>query len=260
MDHNKPRSLELKAWFIIFAVALLLIGIGLLFFLLSGTGSLSDFFADLSEVNLWLLAAILIVMAGGVFLLVKMSDRPDASRWSVKEIVVAALCIALAFVLSYIKIYELPNGGSITPASMLPILLFAYIYGPVKGLLVAFAFSLLQMTQGLYVVHWAQFLLDYVFAFTVLGAAGFFRRNFISGIVAGTLLRYLCAFLSGAIFFAEYAPEGQGAILYSLLYNGSYMLPEILICIGIVLLPGMRRTLESIKARELAKRRPAPLP
>lgn len=259
MKQKKQSSLELKAWLIILAVALLLTGIGLLLLLLSGSGSFSDFFADLAEINIWLLVGIIVVMAGGIVLLVKTADRQPSSKWSINELVVAALCIALSFVLSYIKVYELPNGGSITPASMLPIFLFAYIYGPVKGLLVSFAFSLLQMTQGLHVVHWAQFLLDYVFAFTVLGVAGFFRKSFISGIVAGGLLRFLCAFLSGAIFFAEYAPEGQGAILYSLLYNASYMLPEILICIGIALLPGMRRTLESLKARELAKKQtPAP--
>ena len=135
---------------------------------------------------------------------------------------------------------------------MLPILLFAYIYGPVKGFLVAFAYSLLQMTQGMYIVHRAQFLLDYVFAFTVLGAAGFFRKSFLSGILAGGLLRYLCAFLSGVIFFAEYAPEGQSPFVYSLLYNASYMVPEILICMGIYLLPGMRRTVDMLKAQETA--------
>ena len=168
MKQKKQSSLELKAWLIILAVALLLTGIGLLLLLLSGSGSFSDFFADLAEINIWLLVGIIVVMAGGIVLLVKTADRQPSSKWSINELVVAALCIALSFVLSYIKVYELPNGGSITPASMLPIFLFAYIYGPVKGLLVSFAFSLLQMTQGLYVVHWAQFLLDYVFAFTVL--------------------------------------------------------------------------------------------
>ena len=87
---------------------------------------------------------------------------------------------------------------------------------------------------------------------TVLGAAGFFRKNFLSGILAGGLLRYLCAFLSGVIFFAEYAPEGQSPFVYSLLYNASYMVPEILICMGIYLLPGMRRTVDMLKAQETA--------
>ena len=252
MDSQKKNSPELKAWLIMLAIAFLLTGVGLLLFLLSGVGTTSDFFSDLAGVSPWMLVALVVLMGAGVFLLTKMADKPAASRWNTKQLVVAALCIALSFVLSYIKIYELPNGGSITPASMLPILLFAYIYGPVKGFLVAFAYSLLQMTQGMYIVHWAQFLLDYVFAFTVLGAAGFFRKSFLSGILAGGLLRYLCAFLSGVIFFAEYAPEGQSAFVYSLLYNASYMVPEILICMGIYLLPGMRRTVDMLKAQETA--------
>ncbi len=254
-NQKKNSSLELKAWLIIFAIALILTGIGLILFMLSGNGSFSDFFQDISSVNFWLLIIIIAVIAAGIIILLNSSEPSDRSKWSVNELVVAALCIALSFVLSYIKIYELPNGGSITPASMLPIFLFAYIYGPIKGFVVSFAFSLLQMTQGMYIVHWAQFLLDYVFAFLVLGVAGFFQKNIISGIIAGGLLRYLCAFFSGAIFFAEYAPQGQGAIIYSLLYNASYMIPELLICIGIVLLPGMRHTLESIKLRELARKK-----
>ncbi len=252
MDSWKKNSPELKAWLIMLAIAFLLTGVGLLLFILSGVGTASDFFADLAGVSPWMLVALVVLMGAGVFLLTKMADKPAASHWDTKQLVVAALCIALSFVLSYIKIYELPNGGSITPASMLPILLFAYIYGPVKGFLVAFAYSLLQMTQGMYIVHWAQFLLDYVFAFTVLGAAGFFRKSFLSGILAGGLLRYLCAFLSGVIFFAEYAPEGQSPFVYSLLYNASYMVPEILICMGIYLLPGMRRTVDMLKAQETA--------
>ena len=256
MKQQNKGSLELRAWLIMAAVALLLIGIGLLLFVLSGTGVAGDYFADLSEVNLWILAGVVAVMALGIVILVRNAGEQPTEKWSINELVVAALCIALAFVLSYIKVYELPNGGSITPASMLPIFVFAYIYGPVKGLLVAFAYSLLQMTQGMYIVHWAQFLLDYVFAFTVLGCAGFFRKQLYTGIIAGGLLRYLCAVLSGFIFFAEYAPAGQAPIIFSLLYNASYMIPELIICVVIALLPGMDRTVKSLKAKELARRTP----
>ena len=140
MDSQKKNSPELKAWLIMLAIAFLLTGVGLLLFILSGVGTASDFFADLAGVSPWMLVALVVLMGAGVFLLTKMTDKPAASHWDTKQLVVAALCIALSFVLSYIKIYELPNGGSITPASMLPILLFAYIYGPVKGFLVAFAY------------------------------------------------------------------------------------------------------------------------
>ena len=125
-NQKKNSSLELKAWIIIFAIALILTGIGLILFMLSGNGSFSDFFQDISSVNFWLLIIIIAVIAAGIIILLNSSEPSDRSKWSVNELVVAALCIALSFVLSYIKIYELPNGGSITPASMLPIFLFAY--------------------------------------------------------------------------------------------------------------------------------------
>ena len=97
-------------------------------------------------------------------------------RWNSRSLAVAAVCLALSFLLSYIKLWDMPAGGSVTPASMLPVMLFSWLYGVGPGLLVGFAYSLLQCIQGPYVVHWLQFILDYPLAYTVLGLAGCFRR------------------------------------------------------------------------------------
>jgi thiamine transporter len=114
------------------------------------------------------------------------------------------------------------------------------------------------MLQGLYVVHWIQFFLDYLLAFGVLCTAGMFRKNLILGIVLACALRFLCSYVSGFVFFAEYAPAGQSPLLYSLLYNGTYMLPDTLICIAVTLIPGMRKSIEALKAKALAvKQEPA---
>ena len=158
-------------------------------------------------------------------------------------LVECALMIAMSTVLSMFKIFELPQGGAVTCASMVPLVLVSYRHGLKWGISTAFAHSLLQMiiqfnapranTFGAFV---AVVLLDYVLAFTVLGTAAFFGKPFKSraasgavGSVAVAFLRFLCSFLSGILIWGSYAPEGTPVWIYSLTYNGSYMLPEAVI-------------------------------
>lgn len=155
--------------------------------------------------------------------------------------------VALAAVLSYIRIFKLPWGGSITLVSMLPIMLYSIRHGIKKGLGAAFAFSLIQLFQGISdgLFAWgltplmlvACILIDYIFAFSVLGFAGLFSKNGLAGYIGGTalagLLRFLCHFLSGVIIWHSFGELWEGFStenewLYSLLYNGAYMLPEII--------------------------------
>ncbi|MBO4926771.1 MAG: energy-coupled thiamine transporter ThiT [Clostridiales bacterium] len=155
------------------------------------------------------------------------------------------VCLALSYVLSLIKIYEMPQGGSVTPASMLPILFFCLCFGVKKGFCVTFAYSLLQLING-YFMHPAQVILDYTLAFTILGVAGFFaasekkrlqtanpirRLKLVpfwrigSAVFLAFLLRFISHVLSGVIFYAEYAGD-QNPWVYSILYNGSFLLVE----------------------------------
>ena len=197
-------------------------------------------FAEISPV-VWGILAALVILGVVLFFVTR-----DSKKWTTRMLSNAALCIALAFVLSYIRLYKLPQGGSITLASMLPIFLFAYAYGVAPGMLVGAAFGILQFIQDAYFVHPIELLLDYPLAFALLGLAGLANRfsdkwGLIPGIILGTFGRFVCAFLSGVIFFGMYAPEGQSVLVYSAVYNGFYLIPEAIICIVLAMVPQIRR-------------------
>lgn len=149
-----------------------------------------------------------------------------------KVIAEIAMFVALATVLSNIKIFQLPQGGSITAASMVPILWLALRRGPQVGLFGAIVYGFVQVAFDPYIVHPAQMLLDYPIAFGVLGVAGFFQKRSYIGVTLGILGRFVSHFLSGIIFFAEFA-EGD-PVIYSAIYNGGYLLPELVISIYII--------------------------
>lgn len=162
-----------------------------------------------------------------------------------KILVECALMVALSTVLQLIPFIQMPQGGTVTLASMAPIVFIALRHGPRWGLLTALAESLIQMLIGgisappVQTVFWFALviLLDYVVAYTVLGLAPVFaslfgRHRLLGagvGSLAVTLLRYVCHFLSGILIWDVYAPEGQPVWLYSLIYNGSYMIPEMIL-------------------------------
>jgi thiamine transporter len=168
----------------------------------------------------------------------------------VRIMVEGAVMLALATALSFIQIYKLPWGGSITLLSMLPIVLFSIRRGVVMGLAVSFLFSLIQLFQGIMdgLFGWgltpgmlvACIFIDYIFAFTVLGLAGVFRKKgtagWISGIAIAIALRFVMHFLSGVVIWKSFGELWEGfstdsSVLYSILYNGSYMLPELIITV-----------------------------
>ena len=238
----KKNNLKLLA--VVMALLLAIIVIFVVVAAVSGN-PVSEMFADFSEINLILLIATAAVILGGFAWLILSKDKAS-SRWEPQQLVVGALCLALAFVLSYIKLFEMPQGGSITPASMLPIVLFSYIYGYKKGLILGLAYGVLNIIQGAYIVHWAQFILDYLLAFTVLGLGGICRKHIAWSVLISAGGRFLFAVISGVVFFAEYAGE-QNALIYSLVYNASYIIPEVIICILIVLIPAVNRMIETLK-------------
>lgn len=163
-----------------------------------------------------------------------------------KKITTSALMIALATVLMWAsKLIPAPwlQGGSVTLASMVPIIIIGIMFGTRWGLLASLAYSLIQMMFGFYPPPTQTFLnfvlvvlLDYVFAYGVLGLSGCFYAIFkrfsfampLSGFIV-TFLRYICHIVSGVLIWGVYADAGQGVLAYSLIYNGSYMIPEIVI-------------------------------
>ena len=148
------------------------------------------------------------------------------STRALSEIVVA---IALATVLSYIKIYHLPQGGSITAGSMVPLLWISLRRGAKVGLFTSIVYGIVQLFVEPYIYHPAQVLLDYPIAFGALGLAGFFTNYALIGVAVGIFGRFISHLLSGVIFFAEYTPAGMSPIVYSAIYNGSYLIGELIV-------------------------------
>ena len=167
-----------------------------------------------------------------------------------KKLTLSAVMIALSLVLSMVKIYELPLGGSITLLSMLPVATIAICYGTKWGLITSSLYAALQifvdlaklMGYGMTPLTWIGCLLfDYILAYGALGLAGIFRKRGTPGMCLGVtvalVVRFISHFISGAIVFAVFCPDGWNVYLYSLAYNGSYMLPELIITvIGAILL------------------------
>lgn len=165
---------------------------------------------------------------------------------STKKITFSALMVALSTVLMFVsKLLPAPwlQGGSVTIASMVPIIAASVILGGKWGILSALVYSVLQMMTGFYPPPTQTFLsfvlvvlLDYVLAYGVLGLAGYIYSMLgkkayavpVSAFVV-TTLRYVCHILSGLLIWGVYAPEGQTVLMYSLIYNGTYMVPEIII-------------------------------
>jgi len=164
-------------------------------------------------------------------------------RERTKVLVYGALCVALSFLLSYIKLFSLPQGGSITLASMLPLAFFANRFGLRRGLLVGAVAGVLQFLQEPFIIHWAQPFFDYVFAFAALGLAGLFPRSLALGTAVGAVGRIILTIISGAIFWRMYAPAGMNPWIYSITYNGTILIPDLIICVVIALLPPVTKAL-----------------
>ncbi len=142
--------------------------------------------------------------------------------------------IALANVLYlmsklYLPFLHLPEGGSITIASMVPLLWFALRRGLRWGVEAGIVYGLVHMVLFGEIYYPWQMLLDYPLAFGALGLAGAFQKRPLIGVSAGIMGRFACHFLSGAIFFGQYAWAGWNVFAYSAAYNASYLIPELII-------------------------------
>ena len=140
-----------------------------------------------------------------------------------------AIGVALATVLSTIKIFSMPYGGSVTLGSMVPILLIAFRRDVKIGVTTGVIYGLVQMMLDGWFYSPVGMFLDYPLAFGILGAAALFKDNPLVGVAVGMVGRFLSHFISGVVFFGMYAPEGMSPVIYSALYNGGYMVAEFVI-------------------------------
>ncbi len=184
-------------------------------------------FMALTVIMTILFAAMLIVLP---FIFDK--EKHTDLKYQTRSIAYAGILLALAFGLSYIRLFKGPYGGSITVASLLPIALYSYIFGCKKGTLVGVAFGLLQFIQDPYFYHILQFFLDYIIPFGFIGLfGGMFKKiiknpsiSLIVGLAVGVVFRFLSHFISGAVFFGSWMPENFTSIwTYSFVYNIAYV-------------------------------------
>jgi thiamine transporter len=155
--------------------------------------------------------------------------------FSTKILAEIIVMVALAGALSLIShsFFSLAQGGSIN-IGMVPIFWLALRRGPKIGIFAGAVFGVVDLAIEPFVVHPAQFILDYPLAFACLGLAGLFRKRSVLGVTAGVAGRFVCHFVSGVVYFPIYAPEGMSPILYSAIYNATYLVPSLIICAIIV--------------------------
>lgn len=169
-----------------------------------------------------------------------MNNLSKQFKLDVRTMVQLSIIVALSIVLDAFKIFTLPQGGSITLGSMVPIIFTSMIFGVPYGMFAGFLVGLLNLILNPFIVHPVQVLLDYILAFSLLGIGGIFKNNKILAPTVSILARFICSVLSGVIFFASYA-NGQNPIIYSIIYNGSYLGVELIITIIILYFIPMER-------------------
>lgn len=153
-----------------------------------------------------------------------------------------AIAVAIAAVLNMFTLFKMPQGGSVTMASMVPIYLVAFAYGPQVGLFTGFLFGIVNLLLGATILHPIQVLMDYPVPFMMIGLAGAFPKHMNVGIIVANILRFIPHVLSGVVFFAAYTPEGQHPLVYSLLYNSFVFVDGLIALIVMNLLPVNRLT------------------
>ena len=199
--------------------------------------------------------AVCIVIGVALFIaaLVFAGKVSEKKRMGTKQLVFCAMAMALAFITSYIKIFNMPWGGSVTLCSMLFIVLVGNWYGPKTGVLVGLVYGILQFIQEPYVLSFFQVCCDYILAFAALGVAGFFAKSkngLIKGYIVAVIARGAFHALGGYLYWMDYMPENFPKALsrvYPILYNYSFLLAEGVITVIIICIPAVAKGLNRVK-------------
>lgn len=182
-----------------------------------------------------------------------LADRGEQKGLAVKQLAYCAMAVALAYVTSFIKVFKLPYGGSVTLLSMLFIVLVAHWYGVKTGILVGFAYGILQFLQEPYFLTLFQVCCDYVLAFAALGLAGLFRKgknSLLIGYIVAVLARGVFHTLGGYLYWMDYMPENfpqSLRTLYPIIYNYSYLLAEGIVTVIVIKIPAVASALERVR-------------
>ncbi len=202
---------------------------------------------------LFVVAAIVILLIASFLV-----GRKKEAKFSAKKLTFCAMCLALAFALSYVRLFKMPWGGAITLCSMLLVILTAYWYGAGTGIMVGIVYGIFQFIQEPYFLTFLQVCLDYLFAFGALGIAGFFakkKHGLQIGYIAGVIGRGVFASLAGYIYWMEYMPENfprSLSAIYPIAYNFAYLLAEAVITLIIISIPAVSNALKQVKKYALS--------
>ncbi len=222
-----------KISFIVTAVAVLGCFIATMVLMAQYYGDVAEYYPNANLVGMIVSAVVFMAI------MVVMWFVGDKRKMSdTRSIVYGAISIALSFALSYARIFKLPQGGSVTFASLLPLMIYCCMFGTRRGLIVCTIYGVLQALQDPYIIHPMQFLLDYPLAFGLIGVSGIFMEKgvfkekkilaFLLGGVVAVLFRYICHVCSGAFAFATYT-DFKAALAYSLGYNATYVFADMAI-------------------------------
>ncbi|MDE5748304.1 MAG: energy-coupled thiamine transporter ThiT [Acetatifactor sp.] len=209
-----------------------------------------------------LLVILVLALLGGAVAFARAQEKKKADvstkkpqgKLTAKQLAFCAMAIALGTVLSNVKLFSFPWGGSITLLSMLVICLPGYFFGLGAGLLTGVAYGVLQLLIDPYVLFPMQLVVDYLLAFGALGLSGIFSRvknGLLKGYIVAVLGRYVFAVISGWIFFGAYAWEGWAPLPYSLAYNAIYIFSEAAVTIVLLLLPPVKKAMGNVKKMAL---------
>ncbi len=255
-ENKKPLSLTVKICGAISLAVLILCGVLMAVYYnakFANDGYYNSQTASVNQAVLYISAVLLVVaLASLAFIL-----DANGGETNTKSIALAGVCIAMSFGLSYVKIFEMPQGGAITLFSLLPIMIYSFIYGTKKGVLICLIYGVLQAVQDPFIIHPAQFALDYPIAFAGIGLSGMLAsvkglKNkpqvaFLIGGIIASLFRFISHVLSGVFAFSAYA-EGANPWVYSLGYNSF-----VFIDIAITLVAGVILFSSKAFVRELTK-------
>lgn len=211
-----------------------------------------DGFYSLSTAGNIAFVLLLLILVGATAFFVP--KKENTKKLTTKQLVFCSAALALGFITSYLKLFELPWGGAVTLLSMLFICLIGYWYGLKVGLMTGLAYGILQFIQGgSFILSPMQVCLDYLFAFTALGFSGLFSNSkggLIKGYILGIFLRGVFNSLAGYLYWRDYMPDNFPKALvsiYPIAYNYSYIAAEGVITVIILLVPAVAAAMKQVK-------------
>ncbi|MBR2860927.1 MAG: energy-coupled thiamine transporter ThiT [Clostridia bacterium] len=219
--------------------------------------SLDALLESLKEMNLITVGVSILVCVLIFVVLMLINKKTGGLKWDTRKLTLGSICIALAYVLSFFKIIDLPQGGAVTVASMFPMLAYGYMAGPIWGTLAGLVYSLLQIIQGSYFLTPLQFAFDYILPFTLLGTlSGVFSTkyknfNVYAGFALGVLARYICHFIAGFVFWGDAGSPLWANITYSLSYN-SFVLIDAIPCFVLISIPAIKKLFKRATKKQIA--------